>query len=300
MKRNLIFLLVLISLIVHNLMGQQDSTVFNKKRLSISVGLTATSYTAGIVYLSEVWYKDHDRVPMHLYNDNSGWKQMDKVAHAYVAYHQSRAGYHMLKWSGVSENTAIFLGGSLGFLFQLPIEIFDGLYEGYGFSLGDVYANTAGSLMFMLQQKFAAEQLFKFKYSFFPSAYSQVNPRILGENALESLFTDYNAQTYWLSINLQRLISNQKIPSWLNLAFGYSGGGMLSEFENPKWIKGERVPELNRYRQFILSPDVDYSKFKRKNRWVNGLLEALNLTKFPAPALEYNTEYGWVIHFIHF
>lgn len=299
MIRKTLLSTVLVLVVFNNLFGQNDTTGINKKRLGVSVGLTAAAYTAGVLYLSEVWYKDHERVPMHFYNDDAGWKQMDKVAHAYIAYHQSRAGYEMLKWSGVKENTAIFLGGSLGFIFQLPIEIFDGLYEGYGFSWGDVYANTAGSLLFMLQQKFADEQFIKFKFSYFPSPYSEVNPRVLGDNALESLFTDYNAQTYWLSLNFNKIIPNQRIPDWLSLAFGYSAGGMLSEFENPNWIRGERVPEINRYRQFYLSPDIDFGKIKSKNRFLNGILEALNLTKFPAPAVEYNTEYGWIFHFIH-
>jgi uncharacterized protein YfiM (DUF2279 family) len=280
--------------------SQADSSKINKKRLGFSIGLTATSYTAGVLYLSEVWYKDKERVPMHLYNDNAGWNQMDKVAHAYVAYHQSRAGYEMLKWSGVKENTAIFLGGSLGFIFQFPIEVFDGLYEGYGFSWGDVYANTAGTLLFILQQKFADHQVVKFKFSYFPTSYSDINPRVLGGNALESLFTDYNAQTYWLSVGLHKLMPNQNIPDWLNVAFGYSAGGMLSEFDNPQRISGEIAPQINRYRQFFISPDIDYATFKSRSKFVNGLLEALNLTKFPAPAVEYSTEYGWVFHFIQF
>jgi uncharacterized protein YfiM (DUF2279 family) len=223
--------------------GLDSIQTINKKRLGISVGLTASAYTAGILYLSQVWYKDHDRVPLHFYNDNAGWKQMDKVAHAYISYHQSRAGYEMMKWSGMSENASIFVGGSLGFVFQLPIEIFDGLYEGYGFSWGDVYVNTAGSLLFIIQQKFIEDQAIKIKFSYFPSTYSKLNPRVLGSNALESMFTDYNAQTYWLSFNLNKIIPNQRIPNWLNLAVGYSAGGMLSEFINPQWISGKRAPD---------------------------------------------------------
>jgi len=297
--RKLFNALVLGLFLAHPIFAQKDTTNFNKKRFRISVGLTATAYTTGVLYLSEVWYRDHERVPLHWYNDNAGWQQMDKAAHAYIAYHQSRAGYEMLKWSGVNQNTAIFLGGSLGFIFQLPIEIFDGVYEGYGFSWGDVYANTAGSLLFMLQQKFADEQIIKMKFSYYPTPYAKVNPRILGENALESLFTDYNAQTYWLSIGLNKLIPDEIIPNWLNIAVGYSGGGMLSDFENPRWVGGKRIAEYARYRQFLLSPDIDYTQFKTNSKFLNGLFEALNLSKFPAPAIEYNTEYGWVLHFIY-
>ncbi|RUA33567.1 MAG: DUF2279 domain-containing protein [Bacteroidetes bacterium] len=299
-----ILLRALISLFLFSniVLAQNPDSInsINKKRLGIAGGFTAASYATGILYLSQVWYKDHVRVPMHFYNDNAGWMQMDKVAHSYIAYHQSRAGYEMMKWSGMKENTAIFLGGSLGFIFQLPIEIFDGLYEGYGFSWGDVYANTAGTLLFITQQKLAGNQPVKLKFSYFPTSYSKINPRVLGENALESLFTDYNAQTYWLSLNLNKVIPNQRIPDWINLAIGYSGGGMLSEFENPNWINGERAPVINRYRQFLLSPDIDYTKFKGNNKFLNGVLEALNLTKLPAPAVEYSTEHGWIFHFIHF
>ncbi|ADR20282.1 DUF2279 domain-containing protein [Marivirga tractuosa] len=302
LNKNLYNTLICFILCSNIVLAQNVDTVksVNKKRLGISAGLTAASYTAGILYLSEVWYKDHERVPMHFYDDNAGWKQMDKVAHAYISYHQSRAGYEMMKWSGFNENTSIFLGGSLGFIFQLPIEIFDGLYEGYGFSWGDVYANTAGTLLFISQQKLAGDQPVKLKFSYFPTSYSKINPRILGENALESLFTDYNAQTYWLSFNISSIIPSSNIPKWLNLAVGYSGGGMLSEFENPTWIKGERAPEINRYRQFFLSPDIDYTNFKSNKKFLNGILEALNLTKLPAPAIEFSTEHGWVFHFIHF
>jgi len=300
MKDNLVLLIIFLILFTNKGAAQSDTVGMNKKRVAISVGLTATTYAAGVLYLSEVWYRNHERVPMHFYNDNAGWNQMDKVAHAYISYHQSRAGYEMLKWSGSSDNVSIFVGGSLGFVFQIPIEIFDGMYEGYGFSWGDVYANTAGSLLFMLQQKFANEQVVKFKFSFSPTPYAKINPRVLGESPIESLFTDYNGQTYWLSFGLNNLFPNRNVPDWLNLAVGYSGGAMLSEFENPKWISGMRTPEMSRYRQFFLSPDIDYSKFKGKYKFLNGLFEALNLTKFPAPAIEFSTEHGWVFHFIHF
>mgnify|MGYP006401446251 CR=1 FL=1 len=69
---------------------------------------------------------------------------------------------------------------------------------------------------------------------------------------------------------------------------------------NPTRVGGEQIPEINRYRQFFLSPDIDYTKLKSSNKFLNGVLEALNLTKLPAPAVEYSTEYGWVFHFIHF
>ena len=271
-----------------------------KKKIIISSAFLTGSYVGGVYYLAKVWYRDYEREPFHFYNDNAGWNQMDKAAHAYIAYQQSSAGYHLLKGAGMHKLQALWFGGTLGFVFQLPIEILDGLYEGYGFSWGDVYANTAGTVLFMTQQHFWEEQIIKMKFSFFPSPYSKIRPRVLGENPLENLFLDYNAQTYWLSFNLNKIWKADYIPSWLNVAVGYGAGGMLSEFENPEFVAGERIPTINRYRKFLLSPDIDLRRLPIQNKFLKGVLEALNLTKIPAPAVEYNTQNGWIFHFIYF
>jgi uncharacterized protein YfiM (DUF2279 family) len=274
------------------------SQAVNKTRLAVVSGTIGSIYIGGMYYLSEVWYRDHQRVPFTFYNDNAGWNQMDKCAHAYVAYHQSRAGYHALKWSGVSRKKALWYGGSLGFFLQLPIEIFDGMYEGYGFSWGDVWANTAGSVLFMTQQYLLDEQAVKFKFSFYPSDYASIRPSALGQNTVENLFMDYNAQSYWLSINVNRVWKHERIPDWLSFAFGYGAGGMLGEFENPLFISGQPAPEISRYRQFFISADVDFAAIPSRNSWIKGIFEGLNLLKMPAPAVEYNTLYGWQFHLL--
>jgi hypothetical protein len=271
------------------LCAQQDSTVtINKKRLALVIGSEATFYTGGMLYLSEIWYRDYKRVPFEWYNDNSGYLQMDKHAHAFIAYHESRAGYQALRWAGVSKKKALLWGGSLGFILQLPVEIFDGLYEGYGFSIGDVVANTSGSLLFIAQQWAWDEQRIKMKYSFSPSPYAKIHPRLLGENTLEQLFLDYNSHTYWLSANISSIVKNRSVPRWLNLAVGYSGNGMLGEFENPEFINGRPAPYYDRYRQFLLSVDVDLSKIPVRSRFLKTLFSGLNLLKIPFPALEVN------------
>ena len=122
-----------------------------------------------MLYLSEIWYRDYKRVPFEWYNDNRGYLQMDKFAHGFIAYHESRAGYQALRWAGVPKGKALLWGGSLGFMLQLPVEIFDGIYEGYGFSMGDVLANASGSLLFTAQEWAWDEQRIRMKYSFSPS-----------------------------------------------------------------------------------------------------------------------------------
>jgi hypothetical protein len=270
----------------------EDSSTISKGRLAFVLGAESTFYVGGMLYLSEVWYSDMERVPLHFYDDNAGWLQMDKLAHSYVAYYESYLGYHALKWAGVSKNKALWFGGTLGFVLQLPVEIFDGIYEDYGFSLGDVLANAFGSALFMTQEHFWEEQKIIPKFSFYRSEYPALRPGTLGRTFGEQLVQDYNAQIYWFSFSPNTLLGWDKWPSWLCFSMGYSGEGMLAEFENPAFIGGESVEHIERYRQYYLSMDVDLRKIKTNSKFLKGVFEVLNIIKIPAPALEFNRVNG--------
>ncbi|MBK6266997.1 DUF2279 domain-containing protein [Marivirga sp. S37H4] len=277
-----------------------DSSKVNKKRLALVVGAEAAFYTAGMLYLSEVWYSNDQAVPFHFYKDQTGWLQMDKFAHSYVAYYESYAGYHALRWSGLSKTKALWFGGTLGFVLQLPVEVFDGLYEGYGFSLSDVVANGFGSALFMAQQHFWDEQKIIPKFSFYPSAYAEIRPGTLGRTFGEQLVQDYNAQTYWYSFSPAAFMEKSNWPEWLCFSLGYSGAGMLSEFENPEFIYGESVEHIERYRQYYLSMDVDLRKIKTNSVFLKGVFQVLNIIKIPAPAIEFNRINGIEFHPLHY
>ncbi|MDN4165568.1 DUF2279 domain-containing protein [Cytophagales bacterium LB-30] len=292
MKRAILFLLLYVLAIGAIAQSDSSAQTINKKRLLLVSGVETAFYVGGMLYLSEIWYRDWERVPFHWYNDNAGYLQMDKLAHSFVAYQESKAGYHALRWSGVSKGKALLFGGTLGFVLQLPVEIFDGIYEDYGFSPGDVAANTLGSLLFITQEGFWDEQKVVMKFSYYPSEYAQYRPDYLGANPLEQLFLDYNSQTYWLSANIRSIFHQAKVPAWLNLAVGYSGDGMLGEFTNPRVIDGKLAPVLTRERQFLLSLDVDFTRIPTSRPWLKKTFKALNVLKIPFPALEYTKKRG--------
>lgn len=283
-----VFIIIIAALIFHSPVRAQVLDTLNKKRLRTVVISESVFYLSGNAYLQYVWYKDHNRAKFHFYNDNKGYLQMDKCGHAYSAYQYSRKGYEALRWAGVSKKKSLIFGGPLGLFLQTPIEIFDGLYEGYGFSKGDMIANAAGSTIFSLQQALWDDQIVKMKFSYSPSAYSQYNPYGLGATPLESFFMDYNGHTYWLSVNTTTVTQIKKLPAWLNVAIGYSANGMLSEFKNYSYYNYKAVPEFQRYRQWFLSLDIDLSKIKTKKKWLKSLLSQVNSLKIPFPALEYN------------
>lgn len=271
----------------------------NHRRLYVVAGAGGGIYAGGLSFLSFVWYKDHERVPFHFYNDGQGYLQMDKFGHAYAAYWESYAAYRALRWAGLSHNQALIWGGPVGFLFQLPIEIFDGLYEGWGFSWCDVGANAFGSALFSAQQAVWGEQKMLMKFTYSPSGYPKYH-HILGETPLESFFLDYNGHTHWLSINLKGVTGLQDLPPWLNVALGYSANGMIKEFENPTWYRGEPFPHLERYRQFLFSLDIDLTRIPTKQKWVRTTLQTINMIKIPFPTLEYNRVDGMKFRPIYF
>lgn len=272
----------------------------NRNGLFWVAGSHVALYTGGLVYLNHVWYKDRDKVPFHFYNDIAGYNQIDKFGHATTAFVESNFSYYSLRKVGVPKNKALIIGGSMGFLMQLPIEIADGLNEGWGFSWGDIAANTMGSVLMATQEYFFDNQIVLMKFSYWPTVYAEMANGYLGNKPLEGLQDDYNGHTYWFSANINSIIKNDWLPPWLNIATGYSAGGMFGEFENITQYNGVIIPETQRYRQFFLSLDVDWTKIPTNSTFLEVLFRGLNIIKVPFPALQFNTKGELRGHWIYF
>jgi len=269
------------------------------KRLYTVVGIGTTTYISGLSFLSYIWYADQLPVDFHLYDDSKGYLQMDKGGHSFSAYRESYATYNALRWAGLNKKYALLFGGPFGFLLQTPIEIYDGKYENWGFSWSDMAANTFGSSLFTLQEALFDDQIVLMKFSYSPSIYPDYHSH-LGVTEIQSFFLDYNAHTYWFSANIKKISQIEKMPTWLNFAFGYSANGMIYEFENPTYYQGKPFPKLERYRQYIFSLDVDFTKISTKKRWLQKVFRAINILKVPFPAIEINKVDGIKFHSIYF
>lgn len=265
-----------------------DSLPVRKGRLATVIATESALYVGSMAYLQFIWYKDDRRVPFAFYNDAGGYLQVDKFGHAYGAYLESYLGYHALRWAGVPKGKALLYGGALGLVLQTPIEIWDGLYEGWGFSWSDMGANAVGTSLFLVQEHFFDEQRVRYKFSFAASPYARQANGYLGTTWLGEVFGDYNGHTYWLSIGLNRLIPSRRIPNWLCLSVGYGANGMFGEFKNLTYYRGY-IPETQRYRQFLLSLDVDWTKIKTRRPFLKKVFNSMFMLKLPFPAIEFNT-----------
>jgi VanZ family protein len=294
-KYNLLFIFLFIA--VNTITAQSDSSAsdtiknkFSQKRLGAIITTEAILYSGTLSALNELWYKGYPHSSFHLFNDNNEWLQMDKMGHLITSYSVGRVGIGLMKWSGVGRKKAIWYGGMLGSAFLNTVEVLDGFSSGWGFSIGDLSANTSGSLIVVAQELAWDEQRIIFKYSFQQSKYSKYNYNLLGKNLQENLIKDYNGQTYWLSVNLYAFMNQQtKFPKWLNLALGYGANGMVGARTNPAIIDASgNAIYFDRYRQFYLSLDIDLTRIKTKSKFLKTVFNTVGFIKFPAPAVEFN------------
>lgn len=150
---------------------EKDSTGIEKQTVIKAAAFTGAYYAASIYLLNHTWYKDKEKVAFHFNNDNQGYLQVDKFGHLFGSYAYSYIGYHGMRKLGATRKEALIFGSTLGFVLQLPIEIMDGIHEGYGFSWGDVAANAMGSVLVSGQELLFREQVIKYKFSYWESKY---------------------------------------------------------------------------------------------------------------------------------
>lgn len=269
---------------------EADSAEFESNTIYKAVAIAGVYYAASMFVLGNTWHKDKKVVPFHFYNDNRAYLQVDKFGHVFGAYFYSYIGYHSLLKLGLNHKEALIYGGSLGFFLQAPIEIMDGIHEGYGFSWGDMAANAIGSGIVIAQELFFKEQVVKYKFSYWESKYAKMANGYLGSNSFNRIFKDYNGHTYWVSFPLNNAIFSDAFPEWLNIAIGYGAGGMFGENENITNYNGVEIPHTTRYRRFLLSLDIDWTKIKTDSNILNIILQGMAFIKLPFPAIEFNTK----------
>lgn len=255
---------------------------------------------SSLFLLNAVWYKNYPRSPLHSFNDNHEWLQMDKVGHAMTSYYVGLVGTEMMKWSGEDKVKSIALGSTLGFVYLTGVELLDGTSAHWGFSWGDMMANASGTILVGGQEFLWNEQRIKMKVSSHLTTYALYRPNVLGSTTLERMLKDYNGQTYWLSMNLKSMFFKDydKFPSWLNFALGYGAEEMVSGSQSSDFCVQNPglCGALHPYRQYYLSLDVDLTKIEWNNKALKTIFGSFGWIKIPAPTVGFGggkTDFYW-------
>ena len=256
-------------------------TQLNKKRLRPLVIGSSAAYGVTLVGLNQLWYKDSGRQSFRFFNDNAEWKQVDKLGHFYSSFYLSYGASKALRWCNVPPKRSDLIGALAGFAVLVPIEVMDGFSQAYGASAGDLVADAAGAAFYLGQKQLWNDVRIYPKFSFHRTNYARLRPETLGTDLTSELLKDYNGQTYWLSVDMDKFMH---FPKWLNIAVGYGAQGMLYARDNQNTAQGFGDP----YRQYYLSIDFDLSSIKTRSGVLNTLIFFVNMIKLPSPALEFS------------
>ncbi len=265
----------------------------HRGRIGLVVGVAGGLTVATYAGLGIAWYGSGLGGAFRWFDDSRQWLQLDKLGHSYGAYHVSRSLMASLRWAGASECSQLLYGGLSGFLFQLPIEFFDGFSPDYGASWADLAFNAAGSGLAAGNHLLWREQRILLRFSAWPTPWAAQAPDLLGRSLPERLLKDYNGQTYWLTASPGRWWGRCR---WLSGAVGLGGAGMVGGYGSESWAD----IRAREYRRYFLSVDIDWLAIPTRRRGLRLLFFALQAVKLPAPALEWNSRSGWRGHAIYF
>jgi uncharacterized protein YfiM (DUF2279 family) len=276
----------------------KPSDTLQPKRLTGVVIAETTMASGALIGLNQLWYADYAHSNLHSVNDNDEWLQMDKAGHLFSSYHLGAFGANALQWSGCSKKSQLIYGSTVGLAFMTAVEVFDGYSAEWGFSWGDMVANTTGTALYVSQELIWNEQRIVPKFSFHTTQYASLRPNVLGSSLSEQILKDYNGQTYWLSVNINSFIKSSKVPKWMNIAVGYGADGMITgRTENNPFFSSL---EAKRSRQFYLSFDADLTKIRTKSHFLKTFFAVFNSIKIPAPTLEISGSQGIKFHYLYF
>ncbi len=268
----------------------QDSVPNFRNRKAFLLSSCGALAGGSLFYLGHVWYSKYNTSSFRDFDDSKEWLQMDKCGHVLTTFQISNLMMKSFEWAGYNKKQTLWIGGTVGFAYMTVIEVMDGYSKGWGFSSTDMIANLAGTGIAIGQHALWKEQRFNLKFSFHYTEFPKYNPNLLGDDFGSRLLKDYNGQTYWLSVSPFSFIkSDKKLPKWLAISFGYGANGMLGGHYNNVVVQDEmgNVTEFKRNRQYYLSLDLDLSKIKTRYKFLNAVLNAINIVKIPAPTVEW-------------
>jgi hypothetical protein len=242
----------------------------------------------GYKRLKELWY-DWSTTSFHSINLNDDfekYKWMDKMGHFLHAYFASSLFSRGYRWTGFTGENSVWYGALSGWLWMLQIEIADGFFREWGFSWGDLLANTAGSGFSLFQQ-------------LYPDALGGIQPKIsyrksdaLKErrynNNAKSIIDDYEGMTFWLAVNVHHYLPEniqEECPGWLaplGIAIGHSAKGIANSPQGG-------------VREIFLGLDYDLRKIPigDESEIIRFLKSELNIFRLPLPAIKLTPNGIW-------
>jgi hypothetical protein len=253
-----------------------DSSSVSTWKIGVVSGITVGAFLIGHVYLNNLWWKGKPS-DFHI-NSTTDYTYAlgaDKMGHLTFAYAATTVYADAFRWCGMDSSSAVWSGAGVAMAYQTYIEIRDGFSADYGFSWGDVAANTIGAALPVVQHYAPIIRPLELQLSFWPSdAYR--------EGAYNSIIDDYTSTTHWLAMSIVDWMPGswqRAYPPWLGIAIGHS-------VENLNGLGGGN-------HVVYLSLDWNLARIPRLAPWLQSLLRIMHLYHLPAPAVKIYPTVTW-------
>ena len=258
-------------------------------RLSSMAGLMLTVNMVALNYQMDIWYTEETTVfhSLDFVEDWGKYQQMDKFGHFADAYFTSDLSGKIYRWSGMSGNSSVWFGALTGWLWMLEIEMNDAFMSDWGFSWGDMLANTAGSAFYVLQQ---------FNYDLLGGIHPKFSwhksdawKEMRYNTDPKALIEDYEGLTFWVTVNPHHYFPDswkKTYPEWLaplGLAFGVSA-------------KDIGINPWGGYKEYFVGLDIDLRKLPI---WgdlgmTKFIVSEINFLRLPLPVIRFSSQGTWV------
>jgi len=236
----------------------------------------------------DIWYTK-ETTKFHtvdFFLDFDRYKQMDKLGHFTDAFFVSDLSSKLYRWSGISGSSSVWFGALTGWLWTLQIEFYDAHSPTWGWSWGDIIANTLGAGFFVLQQfNYDLFGGIHPKYSYHQSEeWKKYGSKTTGANLIQ----DYSGMTFWLTVNPHHYFPDswkKTYPKWLaplGIAFGFGVNNTI--FDS---LKGERELFIGLdidIRKIPIGDDSDFFRFIKSE---------LNFIRLPLPTVRITPSGIW-------
>ena len=259
--------------------SQQISQLKINRLAFASAALASMNYAAYQPF-KKAWWQE-ERSKFHFYQGwrrdrgylDFGWHDtlyghIDKLGHYYCSKIMSEQFFEICRWIGFEQRTSKIIAPVLSSILMLEIEIYDGFFKDWGFSLADFTANELGAFSPLIREQIPFLQNFQLKFSYHPSRQPNKEP---------SFIKDYAGMTFWLSCSVHPWLParlKEVYPPWLNLAVGY---GVT------KQTRGDI--------ELYLAPDIDWMKIPiGRSQTMISIKRILNYIHFPCLTLRLTPE----------
>ncbi len=241
---------------------------FTGKKI-VATGILGAWMVTSLVWSYDAWWKGTS-APFHLKSENwlnSSTLGIDKIGHFYTSYFYYNLFRNIMLWGGYDRTTAEWWAVGGAAFFALSVEIGDGFATTYGFDYQDVTFNLLGVGYGWLQHRVPMLNNFNFKWSFVPGTGYRFPVR----------FTDdYDAHTYWLTCDINKLLPASIEPYWpdfIQIAVGYGVDNLVTK------------------REFIVGLDLNLLElFSPKQADLLLVIRTVDMLHLPAPAIKFTEQ----------